>query len=114
MPTRLLAELVVPLLWAAAVPGPPAGRQFSAWLAVFNGSDSAALQKFVKENYPNGNPANQARFREQTGGFEFRKTDESTATHLTGLVKERNSDQYTRFSIQPADAHPHTTTQLRY
>ena len=112
MQTRVLVALAGCLLWAAGIPDTPAGRQFSAWLEAFNGPDVTALQKFVKENYPKGNPANQARFREQTGGFDFKKAEESTATRFTGLVKERNSDQFARVEIEVEPSEPHVIKQL--
>ncbi len=95
-------------------PDTPAGHQFSAWLDAFNNSDPKVLHEFLAKNFPSepGNIDQDSRFREQTGGFEFMKAEESTATRLTGLVKERNSDQVGRFEIEVASTEPHLITKL--
>ena len=95
------------------LPDTPAARQFSAWLDVFNGSDRAALRNFIQKNYPAGQPNAQVNFREQTGGFEFKKAEESTPTSFTGLVKERDSDQFARIEIEVEPSDPHTIKRLR-
>ena len=38
-------------------------------------------------------------FRERTGGFELRALEQASATSLTGLVQERDSDQFARFIL---------------
>src|SRR5579871_3159075 len=91
------------------LPDTPAARQFGAWLAAFNDPDPTALHAFAAKNFPN-RPArgdDDRRFREQTGGFEFIKAEESTPTRFTGLVKERKSNQYARFVIEVEAAEPH-------
>src|SRR5579864_1910676 len=95
-------------------PDTPAGHQFSAWLEAFNNADPKVFHQFLAKNYPSdpGNIDQDARFREQTGGFEFKKAEESTATKFTGLVKERSSDQVARFVIEVASTEPHLITKL--
>ena len=91
------------------LPDTPAARQFGAWLRAFNDADPTALEKFRAKNFPNqraGGDDNR-RFREQTGGFDFIKTEESTETRITVLVKERNSNQYARFTVEVEAAEPH-------
>ena len=112
----LLAALAASTLLAAEpqIPNTPAGRQFAAWLEAFNGSDIAAFESFARKNLPDrhGNEEQDRRFREQTGGFVFIKAEESTPTHFSGLVKERNSNQYGRFAIDVDAAEPHRVTNL--
>lgn len=57
-------------------------------------------------------PANDMEFRQQTGGFELKKIESSTDTKLTGLVQERDSDQFARFNIEVEAADPHRVTHL--
>jgi D-alanyl-D-alanine carboxypeptidase len=95
-------------------PDTPAARQFAAWLTAFNDPDETAFERFAEKNFPK-RPAGNKRdrgFREQTGGFEFIKAEPSTATHFTGLVKERNSKQFARFVIDVEQAEPHLISNL--
>ena len=95
-------------------PDTPAARQFAAWLTAFNDPDETAFEWFAEKNFPK-RPAGNKRdcdFREQTGGFDFIKAEQSTATHFTGLVKERNSKQYARFVIDVEQAEPHVISNL--
>ena len=115
-------KLLFAVFFAAAVlcaaqtklPDTPAAHQFSAWLDAFNSGDRAVLLTYLQKN----NPARAADidqefgFRNQTGGFEFKKVEESTPTRLTGIVKERGSDQFARFTIEVETAEPHRISQL--
>ena len=102
--------------WAQQVPDTLAGRQFAAWLAAFNSGDKQTLRKFVAENEPSrlAHLDDVMGFREQTGGFEFMKAEESAPYRLTGIVKERNSDQYGRFTINLETAEPHYITGIGF
>jgi CubicO group peptidase (beta-lactamase class C family) len=51
-------------------------------------------------------------FRQRTGGFDFRATEESTPTTVIGLVQERGSDQFARFTVTVDAAEPHRITQI--
>ncbi len=96
------------------IPKTPAGEQFSAWLAAFNSGDRAELEKFrshfdkPEEHKVEGILG----FRQQTGGFELKRIEESSATKLTGLVQERDSDQFARFAIEVEAAAPYHVTHL--
>lgn len=92
----------------------PAAQQFTFWLDAFNSGDRARLQQFLEKNFPaRAENVNQAlEFRNQTGGFEFKKVEESSATRLAGIVKERDSDQFARFVIEVEPADPHRITRL--
>jgi D-alanyl-D-alanine carboxypeptidase len=119
---RLLVSLVLATVLAAGVsaaaqaplPDTAAARQFSAWLAAFNSGDRAALLAYLQKNDPShaSEIDNQMGFRAQTGGFEFKKAEESTPTKFTGLVKERGSDQFARFTMEVEAAEPHIIKEL--
>ena len=110
------------MVCAAALPGAaqtpfpdtPAAHLFSAWLDAFNSGDKEVLLKFLQTNRPEGvaHIDDAMGFRKQTGGFEFKKAEESTATKFTGIVKERASDQFARFTIEVEAAEPHHITKL--
>src|ERR1022692_2655329 len=107
-------------------PDTPAGRQFAHWLEVFNRGQRDELQKFLKENDPEARIDQQmdfrvdpeARidqqmdFRRMTGGFDFKKVEESAPDKLTGIVKERDSDNIARFTMEVDPAPPHQFKQF--
>jgi len=99
---------------AQSVPDTPAGHQFSAWLVAFNSGDHAALRQFFEKNYPSrvANIGQEFNFRDQTGGFDFKKTEESTATRFVALVKERSSDTFARAEMEVDAAEPHQITRF--
>ncbi len=96
------------------IPKTPADEQFSAWLAAFNSGERDQLEKFrshfdkPEEHKVEGILG----FRQQTGGFDLKKIEESSATKLTGLVQERDSDQFARFTIEVEAAAPYHVTHL--
>ncbi|HZV86841.1 MAG TPA: serine hydrolase domain-containing protein [Candidatus Binatus sp.] len=96
------------------IPKTPPGEQFSAWLSAFNSGGKAELEKFRShfEKPEEHKVDDMLGFRQQTGGFELKKIEESGATKLTGLVQERDSDQFARFSIEVAAAAPYLVTHL--
>jgi CubicO group peptidase (beta-lactamase class C family) len=112
----LLVFLLTAFLVAAqtAIPDTPAGRQFSLWLAAFNSGDRGALLAFLQKNHPEraGQIDNELDFRERTGGFDFKRTEESTPTRFAGLVKERGSDQFARVVVEVQASEPHQITAL--
>jgi D-alanyl-D-alanine carboxypeptidase len=99
---------------AVEIPKTPAGEQFSAWLIAFNGGDKAELEKFrsrfdkPEEHKLEG----MLGFRQQTGGFDLRRIEDSTGTQLTALVQERDSDQFARLKIEVEAAAPNKITHL--
>jgi CubicO group peptidase (beta-lactamase class C family) len=87
-------------------------RQFSGWLEAFNSGDRERLGKFLETNYPGRNLDRDLSFRKMTGGLEIRALETATATTLTGLVQERDSDQFGRFTIAVEADEPHRITKL--
>jgi len=97
----------------AQAPDTPAGGQLRAWLDAFNSGDAARLEQFPLGLEMGRLNANQLQgFRFRTGGFELRKVEESTATRLVGLLQERASDNFARFTIEVDAQEPHQITKL--
>jgi D-alanyl-D-alanine carboxypeptidase len=86
--------------------------QFSAWLEVFNSGDRDRMRQFLETNFPSMNLDAQMNFRERTGGFELRALEQATPTAVTGLVQERNSDQFARFTVVVDPTEPHRITRF--
>lgn len=103
----------------AQMPDTPAGHQLAGWLDAFNSAQPDDLRRFIDANVPaesqerllKAGPATIG-FRNQTGGFVFRKAEESTPTRLTALVQERASDQMARMTIDVQAAEPHRISSL--
>ena len=108
------AALCGPLFAAdTTIPDTAAGRQFAHWLEVFNGGKREEIQKFLEQNRPDAVKLDQEMgFRQMTGGFDFKKIEESTPEKITGIVKERDSDNYARFVMEVAPADPHLITSF--
>jgi CubicO group peptidase (beta-lactamase class C family) len=51
-------------------------------------------------------------FRQRTGGFELKKTESSTATSYSALVKERGSEQFARIELEVEAEPPHRISKL--
>src|SRR5688500_4752284 len=110
------APPVTPVAPAAPVepakPEPPklpqldAQAKFLLWLTAFNDSDQAGLTSFTSKHvaaelakdFPPA-PALLG-FREQTGGFDVKKTEEVTPQRYVALVKERDADQFARVIVE--------------
>ena len=99
---------------AAAARAQPSFKQFEAWLAAFNSGDRAQYQRFLQNNFPNRvSSLNQdMEFRANTGGFEFKKLEQASATRASGLVQERDSDQFARFTLEVEAAELHHIVSL--
>lgn len=87
-------------------------HQFSAWLEAFNTGDRARLKQFLDANFPSRNLNGDMNFRERTGGLELRALEQATAITLTGLVQERDSDQFGRFTLVLEPEEPHRIARL--
>ena len=88
---------------------PAAEKQFQAWLAAFNQGNREALQEFLRKNSSEGaeHVDDLLRFREMTGGFEFKQAEEHAPTHYVALLKERGSDTFVRATVEVEDAEPY-------
>jgi D-alanyl-D-alanine carboxypeptidase len=114
-PTQPPPELAPPKMTASETVAARTGvpfRQFSAWLEAFNTGDRTRISQFLETNYPSVKLDAQMNFRERTGGFELRSLEHATATSLTGLVQERDSDQFGRFTLVVEPEDPHRIARL--
>jgi CubicO group peptidase (beta-lactamase class C family) len=98
----------------AAAQKQPSFHQFSAWLAAFNSGDRARYRQFLEKNFPTraSKLDQEMDFRARTGGFEFRKLEEGSATRVSGLLQERDSDQFARFTLEVEPAEPHHVVSM--
>ena len=96
------------------LPDTPAAHQFSAWLQAFNSGDRATFLKFLESNNPEraAHIDDDMNFRQSTGGFDFKKSEESTPTRFSALVQERNSDIVARLVIEVEPEAPHRITSM--
>ncbi|MGA2072073.1 MAG: serine hydrolase domain-containing protein [Terriglobia bacterium] len=92
----------------------PSTHQFLAWLAAFNSGDRAQYLRFLQNNFPNRvSSLNQdMEFRANTGGFEFKKLEQASPTRAGGLLQERDSDQFARFTLEAEATLPHRIVSL--
>lgn len=99
---------------SAQYPDTPAARQFAAWLDLFNSGDAAKMREFYEKQTPEqaARFKNIMPFRQQTGGFDFKKPLDSTPTTFKALVKERNSDQYADAVIEVESAPPYRIVDI--
>jgi CubicO group peptidase (beta-lactamase class C family) len=94
----------------ASLPDTPSARQLARWLATFNAADREARQQFVREHWPsrpNQSVDQDMAFRDQTGGFDLLRVEESTPTRTIVLATERDSDTVARLTIEVEPAEPH-------
>jgi len=111
----LLLCLSAQCLGQGTVPDTPAGRQFAAWLALFNRGDRDAYKEFIDKNYPSDpQPVDrEMAFREMTGGFDVKQVEPSKAdTQAELLLQGRNSDQFARILVVVEPAEPHRIVGL--
>jgi CubicO group peptidase (beta-lactamase class C family) len=92
----------------------PSTHQFLAWLSAFNSGDRAQYLRFLQNNFPNRvSGLNQdMEFRANTGGFEFKKLEQASPTRAGGLLQERDSDQFARFTLEVEATLPHRIVSL--
>jgi len=92
----------------------PAGRQFDAWLSVFNGGRPDDLRRFLLTQAPSQYEVfdRMVALRLRTGGFEPRKVVLSKDTRVTLLMQERGSDQFAGITLDVEPWSPHRITRL--
>jgi len=96
------------------LPDTPTARECAAWLASFNRGDRDIYKEFLQKNFPSHlqDIERDLGFRDMTGGFEFRKVEESAPTKLVVLVQERASDQFARLTMEVEPGEPHRITRM--
>jgi CubicO group peptidase (beta-lactamase class C family) len=95
-------------------PDTPAGNQTKAWLDAFNAGDLERYREFYRKNFPARveRAVRAMELRQENGGFELKKIEESTPTKVVALVQERLSDRFVRLSVEVEASEPHTMTRL--
>ena len=91
-----------------------AGRQFGAWLAVFNAGRAEDLRRFLLTQAPSQFEVlgRMIALRQRTGGFEPRKVVLAKDTRVTLLLQERGSDQFAGITLDVEPWTPHRITRL--
>src|SRR5882757_9672591 len=99
---------------ATQLPATPAGQQFGQLLAAFNTGDKDTMRKYLEANFPGrlDKLDEDVRFRQGTGGFDFKKVEDSKPLRLISIVKEKNSDQFARATFEVEEAPPHRVTDF--
>ena len=95
-------------------PKTPAGEQFSAWLAALNSGDRAKMEEILGHFKDRGDREVNGLmgFRQRTGGFDLKKIEETSPLRITGLMQERDSDQFARFTMDVEAEAPHKITRF--
>jgi len=95
-------------------PDTPAGNQTKAWLDAFNAGDIEKYREFYRKNFPARveRAARAMELRQENGGFELKKIEESTPTKIVALLQERLSDRFVRVSVEVSATEPHQMTRL--
>jgi D-alanyl-D-alanine carboxypeptidase len=93
----------------------PSARQLTAWLEVFNSGDRQRYEQFLTANFPERLAMldGDMDFRGFTGGFELRKIEQVSATEVSALIQERDSDQFARIKLVIEPAEPHAIASLK-
>lgn len=85
------------------------------WLAAYNSGKPEVIETYLRESYPARLPkleferANRA----QSGGYDLREVSSADERQATGLLQERNSDQFVEFEIVVAGEPPGRIQSLR-
>lgn len=104
---------------AVQIPATPAGKLFSLWLESFNSNDPAQIGKFQAEHFdpretkdPAARVQRTMSLRKQTGGFELQKIEVSTDNRIVGVIKEKNSSNLARFTIEAEPSDPNRIADI--
>ena len=89
-------------------------KRFAAWLTAFNAADRQALLDWRAKNLFDPPIAfeRELAFWQLRGGFDVKKTEESSATRFAVLLKEKESDQFVRATLVVAAAEPYKVTDF--
>src|SRR4051812_44567986 len=84
--------------FAAELPQTPVGREFAAWLSVFNEGRAKDIGAFAAAHYPAQSAAGGRwnSVRSRSGGFDVDDVESASDTKLTALLHERAQDRDVR------------------
>ena len=98
-------------VWAGET---PAGKQFAAWLTVFNSGDRGALVAYHQKYFPYEVASEDVHdidrefgLSQGTGGFHLKKPENPGSTSIVAILKERHSEQFARVALEVDTAEPH-------
>ena len=76
--------------------------------------DRATIQEFIEKSMPWGRVDQELAIRNQTGGFDVKRIEESNDTHLVVLAQQRGPlKQFARITITVAPAEPYRIDGIR-
>ena len=92
----------------------PAEEQFLIWLEALNSGDRTKIEEMLThfKDRADRQVEGLLNFRQRTGGFDLKKIEESTPAHISGLMQERDSDQFARFTMDVEAEAPYKITQF--
>jgi CubicO group peptidase (beta-lactamase class C family) len=97
---KIAHRIALSILLAAAVcaqitiPETSAGKLFSGWLNAINTGDRATMQQFIEKHMAWSKVERDLAMRNQTGGFDVKKVEESSGTRLVVLAQERGPGRH--------------------
>lgn len=79
-----------------------------------NSGDREAIRPYLDTNAPKflGGLGFLVEVQHESGGFDLRKTESATATHIAVILRERRSGAFLRASMDVEDAEPHHVAGL--
>jgi D-alanyl-D-alanine carboxypeptidase len=99
-----------------AFPNTPAAKQLQAWLAAFDSGDRATIQAFVAKSMPEGTGPDFAdqtiQMRDQFGGLDFQKVEESTEVRIVAIAQTRLSGERIRMTVEVDSTEPHRISSI--
>jgi D-alanyl-D-alanine carboxypeptidase len=97
-------------------PDTPAAKQLQAWLAAFDSGDRPTIQAFVTKSMPEGTGPDFAdqtiQMREQFGGLDFEKVEESTDVRFVAIAQTRLGAERIRMTVEVDSAAPHRISSI--
>jgi CubicO group peptidase (beta-lactamase class C family) len=106
----------------SSVPDTPAGRQFAAWLAVFNRAEPERIRRYVVENSAKAalerRPADEQVqmnlfVHHDTGGLDFARAEQSSDHQLVALARTRAGGDWLRIGMTVEKDPPYRISEMR-
>lgn len=110
----VVATTAAPSRAETAKPEGPAAQQFAAWLAAFDKGDRAGLLAYHQQSFSYtaaspgvGDIDREVGLFSVTGGFELEKSESTSPTRYSAVLKERRSRQFAHATIEVDAVAPH-------
>jgi D-alanyl-D-alanine carboxypeptidase len=88
-------------------------KMLAAWLDALNSEDASRHQQFLELHCAKGADGGGARLRYNSHGLDVRALEEAAPTSIIGLVQERDSDNFLRFTLVIAPDRPDFIKELK-